>query len=150
MEIDGIESKGGIYLLGSTNRLDQIDPAVLRPGRFGVKILIELPNEEERLSIINIYTNRIRKHVAIEYNENDLVKDTANMSGAEIEQIFNIAKIEAANRIILDEGKGKRKQGNKIKIKIVQNDIDIGLGKINTKKNKGKSKSIEQYNPMYN
>lgn len=54
--IDGVDSLNNILVIGMTNRLDLIDTAILRPGRFEVHVEVNLPNEEGRLEILNIHT----------------------------------------------------------------------------------------------
>merc|ERR1711920_858296 len=51
-EMDGIESRHGVYILAATNRLDILDQALLRPGRLGKIFGISLPNSNERISIL--------------------------------------------------------------------------------------------------
>lgn len=57
--IDGVDSLNNILVIGMTNRLDLIDKAVLRPGRFEVHVEIGLPNEEGRLEILKIHTKQM-------------------------------------------------------------------------------------------
>lgn len=60
--IDGVEALNNILVIGMTNRLDLIDKAVLRPGRFEVHVEVGLPNEEGRREILNIHTLAMRKN----------------------------------------------------------------------------------------
>jgi transitional endoplasmic reticulum ATPase len=54
--LDGIEELRGVFILAATNRLDLVDPALLRPGRFDFLIYLPPPNEEARLKIFEIHT----------------------------------------------------------------------------------------------
>lgn len=54
-EMDGLTSRSGIFVLGATNRLDQIDPAIMRPGRFDVKIPVPLPSEQDRAALLALH-----------------------------------------------------------------------------------------------
>ena len=84
IEIDGIENNKGIYLLGSTNMLDLIDPAVLRPGRFGLKVKIELPNEYDREQIIMYYINKLQSdNIMFTGDLTTIIEQTNQMSGSE-------------------------------------------------------------------
>ncbi len=60
--IDGVEALNNILVIGMTNRLDLIDKAVLRPGRFEVHVEVGLPNKEGRIEILNIHTVSMRKN----------------------------------------------------------------------------------------
>lgn len=91
--IDGVESLNNILVIGMTNRLDLIDKAILRPGRFAVKIEVSLPDEAGRLQILNIHTDTMRKNKLI-HPEVDLAKVakmTKNFTGAEIEDLVKQA-----------------------------------------------------------
>lgn len=54
--IDGVDSLNNILVIGMTNRLDLIDTAILRPGRFEVHVEVNLPDEEGRVEILQIHT----------------------------------------------------------------------------------------------
>lgn len=92
-KIDGINSINNILLIGMTNRLDMIDSAILRPGRFGIHIEIGIPNEAGRLQILQIHTKSLRESdslkedVKLEY----YAKKTENYSGAELELLVQEA-----------------------------------------------------------
>lgn len=91
--MDGVEKKNNILIIASTNRLDVIDSALLRPGRFGLCLYIGLPDVEGRIDIFNIHlekniTNKTLKHVKIE----TLVEKSHNYSGAEIKGICKKAR----------------------------------------------------------
>jgi transitional endoplasmic reticulum ATPase len=53
-ELDGVEQLSGVIVLGATNRIDLIDPSILRPGRFGVHIAVGLPDAQARRDILRI------------------------------------------------------------------------------------------------
>eukprot|EP01135_Chromosphaera_perkinsii_P001900 Nk52_evm49s212 gene=Nk52_evmTU49s212 len=94
-EMDGIEASNNILVLGATNRLDMIDEALLRPGRFDSKIFIPLPDEEARLAILKIYTKNLILDSSVDLKE--LVDLTSGRSGAEIENICREALSVAIN-----------------------------------------------------
>ncbi|KAG1468134.1 hypothetical protein G6F56_004020 [Rhizopus delemar] len=84
-EMDGMNAKKNVFVIGATNRPDQIDPALLRPGRLDQLIYIPLPNEESRLSILSA---TLRKSpVAPEVDLNVLAKHTQGFSGADLAEI---------------------------------------------------------------
>jgi transitional endoplasmic reticulum ATPase len=106
IEIDGVDSGGGVYLLGSTNLLGKLDPAVIRPGRFGLKIEIGLPDDDDRKDIIEYYINKTREDSGITFSGSvdEVVELTDKMSGAEIKEIFRLLKAKVA-RVEIEEGK---------------------------------------------
>jgi transitional endoplasmic reticulum ATPase len=58
-EMDGIEDLKGVTVLGATNRIDMVDPALLRPGRFDMMLELPLPNTPERRDILSIHTRSL-------------------------------------------------------------------------------------------
>ena len=66
-EMDGMNAKKNVFIIGATNRPDQIDPALLRPGRLDRKIEIPPPNEKARLEILKIHSQPVNKHGDIDY-----------------------------------------------------------------------------------
>lgn len=102
-EMDGVTERKNVFLLAATNRLDIIDPALLRPGRFDKKLEVFLPNISERKSIINVLINTlIQKGVAIADLDLDyLAERTAGYSGADLAFLFQEAGRIAARDIAL-------------------------------------------------
>lgn len=94
-EMDNIQ-KGvneGIIFIGATNRLDIIDPAVLRPGRFDRKVYFRLPDLAEREAILKVHMKNI--HVAKDVDTKVLAQITSGFSGADLENLVNEAAIQA-------------------------------------------------------
>ena len=98
--IDGVESLDNILVIGMTNRLDLIDKAVLRPGRFEVHIEVGLPDEHGRHQILTIHTKTMRnnKLLGSDVDLNYLASELKNYTGAEIEAIVKSANSFALNR----------------------------------------------------
>ncbi len=92
-ELDGLQDMKGIVVLAATNRPDMIDPALMRPGRFDKIIEIPMPDEQTRLSIFKVHTNRMPmgKDVSLE----ELAKESEGYTGAEIENICREAGMRA-------------------------------------------------------
>jgi transitional endoplasmic reticulum ATPase len=84
-EMDGMNSKKNIFIIGATNRPDQIDSALLRPGRLDQLIYIPLPDEASRLSIFKAALNK--SPVAPDVNLAFLAKSTHGYSGADLTEI---------------------------------------------------------------
>ena len=55
-EMDGVDEQRQVYVMAATNRPDMIDPAVLRPGRLGKTVFVDLPNEADRCDILRVFT----------------------------------------------------------------------------------------------
>lgn len=103
-EIDGLEELRGVVILGATNRLDLIDPALVRPGRFDHVIELGLPDTCAREEIFKIHLKRkpVEKRISVE----DLARKTEGRSGAEIEAICCQA-VFTALREFIDQHKEK-------------------------------------------
>ncbi|KAM6490730.1 P-loop containing nucleoside triphosphate hydrolase protein [Amanita muscaria] len=103
-EMDGINTKKDVFVIGATNRPDQIDPALLRPGRLDQLIYISLPDELSRVSILEATLKK--SPLAPDVNLQDLAKRTRKFSGADLTEICQRAakiaireSIEADNRL---------------------------------------------------
>jgi transitional endoplasmic reticulum ATPase len=94
--LDGLETRGRVAVMGTTNRLEAIDPALRRPGRFDYHIEVPLPDRAGRTAILNVYLKRMRlgKHVRI----HRLVKETEGFSGAELAGLCREAGTQAILR----------------------------------------------------
>jgi len=92
-ELDGIEELRGVVVLGATNRLDMLDPALLRPGRFDLLIQLPLPDEAGRLEIFRIHMRG--KPLADGVDLSRLARDTEGFAGAEIEAVCRKATMLA-------------------------------------------------------
>ncbi|XP_050370156.1 vesicle-fusing ATPase [Argentina anserina] len=99
-KIDGVESLNNVLLIGMTNRKDLIDEALLRPGRLEVQIEISLPDENGRIQILQIHTNKMKESsfLAPDVNLQELAARTKNYSGAELEGVVKSAVSYALNR----------------------------------------------------
>ncbi|MBP2133002.1 proteasome regulatory subunit [Methanomicrobium sp. W14] len=83
-EMDGFDKRGNIRLMAATNRVDMLDPALLRPGRFDRILEVSLPDEKARLEIIKIHSAKLNMKGVV---PEDLLKYTENTTGAEIQAI---------------------------------------------------------------
>ncbi len=84
-EMDGIESGKGLFVLGATNKLRALDPALLRPGRFDHVIEVPLPDLASRRAILAVHTKRKTLHPEVDLNQ--WAGDTEGLSGADIAEI---------------------------------------------------------------
>ncbi|KAI6210520.1 Peroxin-1 [Aphelenchoides besseyi] len=100
-ELDGVDtSMDGVYVLAATNRIDLIDVALLRPGRLGQKIFVDLPNESERLEILRIQCRDVR--LKSEKSLRQLAAKTNGWSGAELRGLIVNALFDATRDTIVE------------------------------------------------
>ncbi len=95
-EMDGFEREDGRIVIAATNRPDMLDPALLRPGRFDRRIILDLPDVNEREEILRIHCRK--KPLALNVNLREVAERTPGFSGADLENVVNEAAILAARR----------------------------------------------------
>ena len=111
-EMDGIEELTGVVILGATNRLDIIDPALLRPGRFEVLVQLPMPDEKARLAIFQVHTKG--KPLTPDVDLADLARRTDGLTGADIEGICRQAAMLAIREYLEEQRSGgAEEQGSK-------------------------------------
>ncbi|KAK2436751.1 cell division cycle protein [Trifolium repens] len=117
-KIDGVESLNNVLLIGMTNRKDMLDEALLRPGRLEVQVEISLPDENGRLQILQIHTNKMKENsfLAHDVNLQELAARTKNYSGAELEGVVKSAVSYALNRQLSLEDLTKPVEEENIKV----------------------------------
>jgi len=101
-ELDGIEELKGIVVLAATNRLDIIDPALLRAGRFDFLLELPVPDEETRLEIFKVHTRG--KPLASDVDLKSLTSGTEGLVGADLESICRKASMLAIRGFIENKG----------------------------------------------
>ncbi|HQJ57015.1 MAG TPA: ATP-dependent zinc metalloprotease FtsH [Caldisericia bacterium] len=105
VEMDGFDPNIGIIVIAATNRPDILDQALLRPGRFDRRIVVNFPDVKEREAILKIHTRN--KPLGSDINLSTLAKRTAGFTGADLENLVNEAALLAArrnkNKITMDE-----------------------------------------------
>ncbi|MEI6237207.1 MAG: ATP-dependent zinc metalloprotease FtsH [Candidatus Saccharibacteria bacterium] len=94
VEMDGFEQEQNVIVLAATNRMDVLDPALLRPGRFDRRVNIDLPDRKDRLAILKVHF--AKKPLAKDVDLDALAAKTAGSSGADLANITNEAAIIAA------------------------------------------------------
>ncbi|MFX1354755.1 MAG: AAA family ATPase, partial [Promethearchaeota archaeon] len=95
-ELDGFDTRGNIKFIGATNRIDILDHALLRPGRFDRIIELPIPNEVARTEIFKIHSRFLNISEDVDFKE--LVKITENATGADIKAICTEAGMFAIRR----------------------------------------------------
>ena len=94
VEMDGFGINEGIIVMAATNRVDILDPAILRPGRFDRRIHVGLPDVRGREEILKVHAKN--KSLADDVNLEEIARTTAGFAGADLENLLNEAAICAA------------------------------------------------------
>ncbi|HEX3582834.1 MAG TPA: ATP-dependent zinc metalloprotease FtsH, partial [Thermoanaerobaculia bacterium] len=94
VEMDGFESNEGVILIAGTNRPDVLDPALLRPGRFDRRVVVDLPDLKGREGILRVHTRNIP--LAEDVDLPIIARGTPGFSGADIANLVNEAALNAA------------------------------------------------------
>lgn len=92
-EMDGFSTHEAVVVLAATNRPDILDPALLRPGRFDRKLVLELPQRQARLAILGVHTKE--KPLAKDVNLEEIAAETVGFSGADLANLVNEAALRA-------------------------------------------------------
>jgi cell division protease FtsH len=94
VEMDGFEPNEKVIMMAATNRPDVLDPALLRPGRFDRRVVIDLPDRKDRFAILEVHTKN--KPLAEDVNLDVIASRTPGLSGADLHSLVNEAAILAA------------------------------------------------------
>ncbi len=105
VEMDGFESNEGVILLAATNRPDVLDPALLRPGRFDRRIVVDMPDMKGREGILKVHSRKIPLDADVDLSV--IARSTPGMSGADLANMVNEAALLAARhnreKVTMDE-----------------------------------------------
>jgi len=96
VEMDGFDSNEGVILCAATNRADVLDPALLRPGRFDRRVMVQRPDVKGRAGILKVHTRRVPLHPMVDLET--IAKGTPGFSGADLENLVNEAALLAARQ----------------------------------------------------
>lgn len=96
VEMDGFETDAGVIVMAATNRPDVLDPALLRPGRFDRRVVIDLPTRDERVEVLKVYADK--KPLAKGIDLTSIANQTAGLSPADLKNVMNEAAILSARR----------------------------------------------------
>ena len=94
VEMDGFGVNEGIIVMSATNRVDILDPAILRPGRFDRKVMVGRPDRKGREEILNVHAKN--KPLGDDVDLKEVARTTAGFTGADLENLLNEAAILAA------------------------------------------------------
>ena len=96
VEMDGFESNEGVILIAATNRPDVLDPALLRPGRFDRRVIVDRPDMNGRLGILKVHTRNIPLSEDVDLLK--IARGTPGFAGADLSNLVNEAALIAARR----------------------------------------------------
>lgn len=96
VEMDGFDPRESVIVVAATNRPDVLDPALLRPGRFDRRVVIDLPDIKDRTAILKVHAHK--KPMAKDVNLKIIAQRTPGFSGADLANLVNEAAILAARR----------------------------------------------------
>ena len=130
-EMDGLEELHGVIILAATNRIDIIDPALLRPGRFDLLLQVPPPDEEARLEILKIHTakNHLAKNVSLQ----KLVEETEGCTGADIEAVCREATMRTIRRF-LNSGAKQETRRKPPELEVTMEDLQEAIKKMKERK----------------
>ena len=94
VEMDGFDTQEGVIIIAATNRVDVLDPALLRPGRFDRQIMIELPSVNGRQDILKMHAQKIKLEDGVDLRR--VARGTPGFSGADLANLLNEAALTAA------------------------------------------------------
>ncbi|KKY16443.1 putative aaa family [Diplodia seriata] len=128
--MDGMDDRGQVVIIGATNRPDNVDPALRRPGRFDREFYFPLPNFEARRSIIGIHTKNWNPPLAADF-KNQLAEMTKGYGGADLRALCTEAAVNAIQGTFPQVYKSNKKlEINVDNIKISAKDFMISVNKI--------------------
>lgn len=129
-ELDGMDSRVGVYVIGATNRPDMIDPAILRPGRLGTNIFVDLPTEDGRVDILKTRMRSVLPHATPEMlaGLEPIARDQrcSGFSGADIENLH----ISAAKAFVERTDRERQEGIITERQQLLPEDWEVALSKI--------------------
>ncbi|MBP9708523.1 MAG: ATP-dependent zinc metalloprotease FtsH [Oligoflexales bacterium] len=96
VEMDGFEENEGVIIIAATNRVDVLDPALLRPGRFDRRVVVPKPDIRGRIGILRVHTRKTPLDKDVDLNK--IARGTPGLSGADLQNLVNEAALIAARR----------------------------------------------------
>ena len=156
-ELDGMSNRTGIYVVAATNRPDMIDPAMLRPGRLGTSVFVDLPTPDERVEILKaLYQKALPDARVEEVNSLESVaRDVrcTGYSGADLGNLHQAAAVAALKREMAETKEMEREMASgaraasdeKPDLRIIKADWEIALGKVRASvKDAGKYRRLKE------
>ncbi|CAF2948287.1 unnamed protein product [Rotaria sp. Silwood2] len=131
-EIDGLKPLDNILIIGTTNMLATIEPALLRPGRIEVVVEVGLPDDDARLQIFDIYMKNLLQNGLVEsdVDVDTIIRAAKGLTGAHIERIVRMAIINAMRRDVLSRGRLNISEHEGEQLRVCNLDFKDALTKI--------------------
>jgi len=117
-QMDGAEGLSGVYVLAATSRPDMIDPALLRPGRLDKSLLCDMPNQDDRLDILQALSKKLRLSATVlstgfaHHNLEEVARRTDGYSGADLQAVIYNAQLEAIHDVLGDRNSPSKPSRN--------------------------------------
>jgi SpoVK/Ycf46/Vps4 family AAA+-type ATPase len=141
--LDGLDSRGQVIVIGATNRIDAIDPALRRPGRFDREFLFQLPDKKSRENIIKIHTKAWDPKPELEI-VSGIAEVTNGFSGSDLKSLCSEAMLRALERSYPHVYKNEKKYVLDLtKISITAQDFAVSLSKITSTSRKTSNLEIK-------
>ncbi|MBZ0185355.1 MAG: AAA family ATPase [Candidatus Obscuribacterales bacterium] len=134
VEMDGFVANDAIVLIAATNRPDVLDPALIRPGRFDLQVLVDAPDKHGREEILKIHSRK--KKLAEDVDLAVLATNTPGFSGAQLEGVTDQGALVAARRIekeiarLRNEGVNEQEINKQVPRLINMDDMDEGIDRV--------------------
>ena len=148
-ELDGLSNRAGIYVVAATNRPDMIDPAMLRPGRLGTSVYVDLPTANERVEILKAIIKRALPDATKAQIDNleEVAKDprAEGYSGADLGNLHMAAAVATLKREAQEEKEVAAGTRLQVLHGVQKIDWEVALGKV-----KASVKDIEKYRRLKN
>jgi ribosome biogenesis ATPase len=146
-ELDGLSNRAGIYVVAATNRPDMIDPAMLRPGRLGTSVYVDLPTADERVEILKAIIRKALPEASQEEIEvlEEVARDprAEGYSGADLGNLHLAAAVATLKREVKEEMEVASGTRSEVLRGIQKSDWEVALGTV-----KASVKDIEKYRKL--
>jgi ribosome biogenesis ATPase len=156
-ELDGMSNRTGIYVVAATNRPDMIDPAMLRPGRLGTSVFVDLPTPDERVEILKALYQKALPDARIEEVNSleSVARDVrcTGYSGADLGNLHQAAAVAALKREMAETKEMEREMASgsgaasdeQRDLRIIKADWEVALGKVRASvKDAGKYRRLKE------
>jgi len=129
-EMDGLEERKDVFIMGATNRVDMIDPAVMRPGRFDKTLYVGLPTESDKMAIFEKATKFFTRPCLSDSAKNaleDVLSKTRNYSGADVTALIRESSLIAARQLLKMENE---METDLVDVEVTEEHLRVALEKV--------------------